>query len=216
MPLLDFLFPKYSLLEREGEWITKSELAHLVSHPRIFNERELRKLGMPSLDRVLAVSTYSDTPLLRKAISTFKYRGVQEVGSVLERLLAESFLKHLNVRRDSCICSVPLHWSRQFKRGFNQAEVLARGLARETKLPFQRLLTRTRPTGKQTLRRRREERRGAMKNAFRFAGSRARCPFYCVYLIDDLFTTGATMEECARVLKDAGVRRVEGVVLAHG
>jgi len=230
MPLLDFLFPTYSLRDREGEWITPAEFSQLVSHPRLFEAQELKVMGMPSLDRVLAVSTYGGAPLLRKAIHTFKYRRLPGIGEALERLLTESFHKHMTLRNDACITPVPLHFSRQFWRGFNQAEFLARSLAESTGLPLLHLLRRIRPTGHQA-RRTREERLSAMKGAFRVrARERAGagtseiprpfpCPSpfpFCVYLIDDLFTSGATMEECARVLKEAGVKRVEGVVLAHG
>lgn len=222
MSLLDFLFPKYSLLEKEGEWMTASELSRLVSRPRLFQEAELKSIGMPSLDRVLAVSTYSDTPLLRKAIHSFKYGRLSATGEILQRVLAESFLRLETARTDACICPVPLHFTRKFWRGFNQAEILSLGLAAKTGLPLLHLLRRVRPTGHQA-RRKREERLNAMRGAFRLRGNRwdrrdrgdRRVP-YCVYLVDDLFTTGATMEECAKVLKAAGVRRVEGVVLAHG
>ena len=233
MSLLDFLFPKYSLLEKEGEWITASELSRLVSRPRLFQEAELKSIGMPSLDRVLAVSTYSDTPLLRKAIHSFKYGRLSATGQILQNVLAESFLRLMTVRADACICPVPLHFTRAFWRGFNQAELLSKGLRKKTGLPLLHLLRRVRPTGHQA-RRSREERLGAMRGAFRVrararAGARVWNIFldpnpspnpsplpYCVYLVDDLFTTGATMEECAKVLKEAGVKRVEGVVLAHG
>jgi len=214
--LLDFLFPKYSLRGEEGEWMTEGEAARLISRPRIFSAMALKKTGMPSLDRVLAMSTYGDAPLLRQAIHTFKYRRIPGLGERLQALLADSVRKHLPVIRDSCLCPVPLHFLRKFQRGFNQAELLARGLAGELQLPCVTLLRRIRPTGKQT-KRKREERLRAVKGAFGFRGMSGFLPLpFCVYLVDDLFTTGATMEECAKVLKAAGVRRVEGVVLAHG
>lgn len=221
LSLLDFLFPKYSLQGEEGEWITEGEMSRLVSRPRIFGKAELKKRRMGSLDRVLAVSTYSDSPLLRKAIATFKYRRIPGLGERLQELLVDSFRKHLPVIRNSCVCPVPLHFLREFYRGFNQAEVLARGLADGLGLESQNLLSRIRPTGKQT-KRKREERWRAVRGAFRLRRRGGRgdrgmrgMPF-CVYLVDDLLTTGATLEECAKVLKAVGVKRVEGVVLAHG
>lgn len=234
VPFLDFLFPKYSLSGEEGEWITEGEMARMVTRPRIFSKGELKRLGMGSLDRVLAVSTYTDTPLLRKAIATFKYRRIPGLGETLQTLLRDSFRKHLPIIRDSCLCPVPLHFLRHFERGFNQAEVLARGLAEQLQLPCCNLLRRIRPTGKQT-KRKRSERWETLRGAFRlqrgfgfgfglgrsgvlsfFPNPNPNPPPFCVYLIDDLFTTGATLEECAKVLKSSGVKRVEGVVLAHG
>src|SRR3989344_6293039 len=140
MPFLDFLFPTYSLREREGEWITAAEFSQLVSHPRLFEAAELKAMGMPSLDRVLAVSTYGGAPLLRKAIHTFKYRRLPGIGEALTRLLTESFHKHMTLRRDACVSPVPLHFSRSFSRGVNQADLLARSLAKSTGLPLLPLL----------------------------------------------------------------------------
>ena len=179
-------------------------------------------MGMPSLDRVLAASTYSDTPLLRKAIHSLKYGRLSAPGEILQDVLAKSFLRLTTPREDACICPVPLHFTRAFWRGFNQAELLAEGLRKVTGLPVLHLLSRVRPTGHQA-RRKREERLGAMRGAFairrqgRQRGQEGQegLPF-CVYLVDDLFTTGATLQECAKTLKAAGVHRVEGVVLAHG
>ena len=226
--ILDFLFPKRSLSGSEGEWITQGELAHLISHPRIFEAKELKKRGMPSLDRLLAVSTYGDSPLLRKAIHTFKYQRISGLGETLRRLMAETVSRFFPLRRDACVCPVPLHFTRRFWRGFNQAEMLADGLAVQSGLPLRHLLCRIRPTGHQA-RRKREERLKAMKGAFAMGLGlglgRSFLPFpnpnpnpipFCVYLVDDLTTTGATLEECAKVLKKAGVRRIEGIVLAHG
>ena len=113
---LDFLFPKHSLEGKEGEWITPSEFTRLVSCPRVFQREELRKLGVRSLDRVFAASTYCDVPLLRKAIALFKYRRIPGLGGTLQGLLVEAFLKHCTPRRDACICPVPLHFLRKFWR----------------------------------------------------------------------------------------------------
>ena len=154
MSLLDFLFPKYSLLEKEGEWITASELSRLVSCPRLFSQDDLQKMGMPSLDRVLAASTYSDTPLLRKAIHSLKYGRHTALSEILQKVLAKSFLRLVTAREDACICPVPLHFTRVFWRGFNQADLLSEGLAKETGLPLLHLLRRVRPTGHQARRKR--------------------------------------------------------------
>ena len=214
MSFLDFLFPKRSLEGKEGEWMTPSELPRLLSRPRLFSETELRIMGMPSLDRVLAVSAYHEVPLLRRAIHTFKYRRIPGLGEKLQQLLTEGFMKHIAPRRDACVCPVPLHWSREYWRGFNQAEILARSLAERTGLPLCALLRRIRPTGHQA-RRRRDARWSAVRGAFALNPNPNPLPF-TIYLVDDLMTTGATMEECAKMLKAAGMKRVEGVVLAHG
>ena len=213
MPLLDLLFPKSSLTGTEGEWITKAELSSLTSHPVAFPSEALKKRGIRSLDHVYGVSTYQGCPLLKKAIHTFKYRRIPGLGKLLQELFAASVLQRVDLESESCICPVPLHWSRKFQRGFNQAEILGRALAKQSGLPIRNLLRRIRPTGHQS-RRNRTERWRAMRGVFRVEHAVAFPT--CVYLVDDLFTTGATMEECAKELKKAGVERVEGLVLACG
>ncbi len=231
--LLDLLFPMRSLEGAEGTWVTPSEFARLRSHLRIFETAELRRMGLQALDRVSAASTYRDVPLLRKAIHTFKYRRIPGLGAALQQVLLDGLQLSSPFRTNACITPVPLHFTRRFRRGFNQADILAEALAKKTSLPILPLLTRIRPTGFQA-KRKRAARFTAVKGAFRVRGGfglglglglRRKALFpnpnpnplpFGVYLIDDLMTTGATLDECARVLKEAGVKRVEGIVLAHG
>lgn len=113
---------------------------------------------------------------------------------------------------DTVLCPVPLHFLRKFERGFNQAELLADVISLERELPMEKLLRRWKPTGYQA-RRKREDRFTPVKDAFRFVGERV--PAY-VILVDDLMTTGATLSACAKVLKRAGVQKVEAWVVACG
>ncbi len=209
--LLDFFFPKRSLLNIEGEWITREERAILRSCPVVLTGGTLTERGIRSLDRIVAASRYSATPLLRKAIHTFKYRKVFDLARDLSALMLQVVPK-LDAYPEPVLCPVPLHWTRRFERGFNQAELLAIELSQVLDYPVKNLLARVRPTGHQAWRLR-EDRRNALKDAFRFEGSFV--PDF-VILIDDLSTTGATLEACARELKIAGVKRVEGWVVAQG
>ena len=211
--LLDFLFPRQSLSGTEGSWITEEELSRITSAPRLFRYDELRRQNVHALDRLFAASSYHHCPLLKKAIHIFKYQRIPAAGKMLCTILVNSTSLHFPMQSDACICPVPLHWSRKFQRGFNQAEILGLALAKQHDVTVCHLLRRIRPTGHQS-HRGRKERLHTLLNAFRtsFSGE----PPQHVYLVDDLFTTGATMEECARVLKDAGVKKVEGIVLAFG
>lgn len=209
---LDFLFPRHSLTGREGEWITEEERCRLVSIPVVLEEAQLRGIGVQHLDRVVAASDYRSAPLLRKAIHSLKYGKVRDLHVDLAEVLAAASA-HLDLRDFLTVCPVPLHWTRRFARGFNQAELLGRAFARERGWPFASLLRRVRPTGSQ-VGRGREERMTAVADAFgvRKGVALARS----VLLIDDLSTTGATLDGCARALKQAGVARVQGLVVAHG
>ncbi|MCK5021037.1 MAG: ComF family protein, partial [Candidatus Peribacteraceae bacterium] len=138
------------------------------------------------------------------------YNRISVYGDILSNLLLEADFKF---PEESILCPVPLHWSRKYWRGFNQAEVLAEKISSEINLPVINLLKRIRPTGFQS-HRNREERLLALNGAFKYILENH--PPANIILIDDLATTGATLDECAKVLKKVGARRVEGWVIAHG
>ncbi len=123
-------------------------------------------------------------------------------------------------RREPCpvelpqlLLTVPLHRSRLRQRGYNQALELARPLARELALPLRHdALQRVRRTAAQTELDARG-RRGNMRGAF-VLGAGVALPAH-VAILDDVMTTGATLAECARVLRRAGVQRVDVWALAR-
>ena len=209
--LLDFLFPRTSLTGQEGEWITAYERSQLKSFPVVLTGDALKQRGVRALDRIYAASSYAALPLLRKAVHTFKYGRVPDLAEDLAALMIDS-APIVSALDAPVLCPVPLHWTRQAQRGFNQAELLAQEIAKVLPVPVRSLLKRRRPTGHQAWRSR-EERLSALQDAFRISVS--EMPRF-VILIDDLSTTGATLEACARELKRAGAKRVEGWVVAQG
>ncbi|MDO8468314.1 MAG: hypothetical protein Q7S29_00970 [Candidatus Peribacter sp.] len=205
---LDLFFPRRSLSGAEGEWITEQERSKLVPHPVIEETLALRKRGVRFLDRLVAASTYADSPLLKKAIHTFKYGRIPALDRELGHLIAGAAAV---TDGTFVLCPVPLHWIRRFQRGFNQSELLARVVARERGLTVLPLLKRTRWTGSQ-MKRSRADRLTAMDGAFRCTVPH---PPQHVVLIDDLSTTGTTLDRCAQTLKASGVQRVDAWVIAH-
>ncbi len=152
----------------------------------------------------------------RKYILALKYRGARHlIPDIVELLLRHpEYTGHL---RGGVLVPVPLHRSRERKRGFNQARIIAEALA--TQLPETRvahLLARTRSTPTQTRLSRREREsnvRGAfaLTNSMPWNGSAPR-----LILFDDVFTTGATLNACAKVLWKAGARHIDVATIAHG
>ena len=155
---------------------------------------------------------------LRKAILELKFHRREYLGHRLGALLARSF-ETLPEPDSAIVVPVPLHPSRKRQRGFNQAEVLARGLVRKLRKEDRGLqlvvgsLGRTRATVPQiglSARARRENVRGVF-SVNRPEQVRKRT----VVLIDDVMTTGATLSACAGALKRAGASRVLALSLAR-
>lgn len=110
------------------------------------------------------------------------------------------------------IVPVPLHRMREWERTFNQAEILSREVSRLTGLPLWQPLRKIKPTPPQSLLSG-TARRANLAGTFRLDGS-VSAP-KSVLLIDDVVTTGATLEECARILRTAGVRKVHALTVAR-
>jgi ComF family protein len=114
------------------------------------------------------------------------------------------------------VVPVPLHWTRRLLRGYNQAAALATGLARRRGWPCEPwALRRTRSTGWQS-ERTFEQRSANVRGAFALAVAPARIQGRVVILVDDVYTSGSTLSECARLLRRAGAVRVVAAVVAHG
>jgi len=164
-------------------------------------------------DKARAFAVYRNP--MDTLVRTFKFRGDYALGPyVLRRLLDEDGLPDDIGDGAEAVVPVPLHARRRRERGYDQAELLARVLARHLGLPLRRkALVRTRYTSQQSLlamNTRWDNVRGA------FAIGRNALPPHCsVLLVDDVITTGATISECARVLKRAGVARVHALALAR-
>lgn len=217
-------------------WATESELLSLRCAPVILETTQLRHLGLNFIDRIIAAAKYDDVPELHQLIHTFKYKRVKTVGERLGKLLIgvselhwPSPAPHQTLRGGAgegkpVLCPVPLHWIRKFSRGFNQSEVLARAVAEARKWEVQHLLNRVKWTGSQ-VGRRRKTRLAAVMDAFRIRRGRGRMNTGTsgwngmpsnVMLIDDISTTGATLDACAKALKNAGAASVAGLVIALG
>jgi ComF family protein len=168
------------------------------------------------------VITAADSPLsasraageyegsLSRIIHAFKYDGRRSLAAPLARLLRDA---GADVLRDAdFVVPVPLHLWRRLRRGFNQSAELAKQLD----APLCHALWRTRATVPQTGLRPAQRRRNVRK-AFRLSPlvDRTRLENACVVLVDDVRTTGATLDACARVLLDAGAREVRALTAAQ-
>jgi len=143
------------------------------------------------------------------AIARFKYLPMPDLARPLGQLLASEVQKR-DFGDIEAVVPVPLHPTRLFERGFNQATLLARPVARALGVPLlARALMRTRPTEKQAELDRSARLRN-VENAF-VARTNIRTR---VLLVDDVRTTGATQNACAAALRAAGCSHVRCLVLA--
>lgn len=168
-----------------------------------------------ALDRILIAAEY-DQPLIHSLIWNLKFAGVKDIAVDLARLtsayLGQNYiLKILNVDSDAMLTPIPLHQSRMEQRGFNQSELIAVELSRLSGLSLNDCLIRTRSTETQ-LGRGRIQRLKALEGAFRVKTGVVLPK--TIILIDDVITTGGTLENAASALKIAGVQRVFGLAVA--
>lgn len=167
-----------------------------------------RKVGF---DRIIALGKYDGT--LRHMCLSIKSREGAWLVKWLVRLLLEARGDQLRATGASAVVPVPAHWSRRWRRGYDQAEAIADELAKGLGLPCTRLLVRARPTPRlQQLSRAR--RRLELRGAFRPRLERVSCP-RSILLVDDILTTGATCRAAVATLRKMGMRQVSAVVLAR-
>jgi competence protein ComFC len=162
-----------------------------------------------------AVAAYNATGVVREVVHQFKYNGKRYLAGTLADWMAlglgDSRLVSPAV---DMLIPVPLYPGKLRQRGFNQALLLAEEVHRRSRLPMVEVLARVRDTGTQT-RLQREARLGNLRGAFGVRPGRGVENRH-VLLIDDVLTTGATLEACASVLKKAGAASVRALTVARG
>ena len=160
----------------------------------------------------LALAAFAYEGPLRRALAALKYSGASRVARVLARAAEPALRSLVAVTGPATLVPVPLHIERRRSRGYNQAELLARHLARSMRMPLADSLGRRRPTTKQH-RLDRAARLHNLRDAFVLA-PRAVVPQAAI-LVDDIVTTTATLEACASVLRAAGCEAVYGFSVAR-
>jgi ComF family protein len=165
--------------------------------------------GLSALDGLIAAWAYR--PPIDEVVRRLKYGRLEHLA---EDLAAGMAVAVARVEAHDYVTHVPIHWRRRFERGFDQAEILAASVARRIALPHRATLVRTRSTPPQVA-------RSAAARSANVAGAfrcrRRSIPVLSgasVLLIDDVATTGATLEAAARALRHGGAARVTALVAA--
>jgi ComF family protein len=144
----------------------------------------------------------------RRAVRALKFGGARELAGVLGAALAAGIPAQWGV---GAVIPVPLHPSRQRERGYNQAELLAREVARQLAVPCVNALSRTRATRQQA----RQHAAGRNEMTGAFAVRPGQLPTGPVLLVDDVMTTGSTLIACRDALSSAGVAAIYVAVVAR-
>ena len=221
MNLLDFIFPKKCVgCGKFGDYICRScfskiefiekPVCAVCGRQAIGGRTHPGCTGKYTLDGWVVACRYSC--VVRDAIKKIKYRYVSAVSLVLVDLLVGAMSRY-ELPGGVVLVPIPLHMLRKNWRGFNQADLLASDLAKRFKVKINANLLFRIVNTKTQVGLSRDERRKNIKGAFRISQSE-KCKGKRYILVDDVFTTGATMAEAAKVLKRAGAGSVWAMAVA--
>jgi len=165
-----------------------------------------------ALRAVFVVSNYNQQTI-EQLVHNLKYRYVEDLAIIIAQLMADFMVKNRFLNEESVITCVPLHKKRQAERGFNQSQLIAKHFSQIMDLEYKELLIRTRNTLSQT-QLKRKERQENVKMAFKVIENNL-AKNKTIIIIDDVLTTGSTLNECAQVLAQQDYNNIYGLVLAQ-
>lgn len=171
------------------------------------------------LDCLIVAASY-ENPLVKQLVHVLKYRFIESLAEPLARLLLKSLLQN-EIPLPDCIIPVPLHPRRLRWRGFNQSLLLAQKISEDLtplmKIEILEILERRKYNKPQMEIRGYQDRRENVRDLFavKSGADLSHIKGKTIYLIDDIATTGATLEECAKALKKAGAKKVFAAVVAR-
>lgn len=152
--------------------------------------------------------------IMKEAVMRFKFQGRKEYGMFLGKLMnlyAADFIKNIH---PDMIVPVPIHRKKQSRRGYNQAEVLAQIVSKGFSIPIRTDLVLRKKFTKAQKELNRNERKKNIKKAFQVKKEAGK--YKRILIIDDIYTTGTTINEMAQELKSSGVEEVYFLVLCIG
>jgi ComF family protein len=186
--------------------------ASAVAEQAIQPRCRLCRVNFYAFDVARSFAVYDDT--LSEAILLMKYDEVTRLGGWFAERLAEIVAREGAGWRADLVVPVPLHPERRRERGYNQAELIAQPLAKRLNLRLDsRLLVRTKPRPPQLVLSRSEHWK-SVRGAYATCEDR-KVDNLRILLVDDVLTTGATLDACSRALKKAGAAAVLGLTVAR-
>ncbi len=151
---------------------------------------------------------------LQEAIHRWKYEGKTYLTPFFASWMAEGLNRYWEPGSLDLLIPVPLHTRRLRERGFNQALLLVKDLSRRTGIPYRKTILQKKKSTIPQVNLSRAEREKGLRGTFHVIG-KEELSGLSVLLIDDVYTTGATVNECSKVLLKGGAERVDVLTLAH-
>lgn len=223
MGILDLIFPKTCLsCRKEGKYICENCLEKVrilkpacpycekASIDGFTHTKCRKKYGLDGL-----TSTWKYEGVIKKAIWALKFKYSTEVGKEIVQSFTHELMTRGPLVKESILVPIPIHWYRENVRGFNQSEEIGKIVAKEMGWGFvPDLLIRNRPT-KSQVELSVKDRKQNLRGAFSISPNIPVSQYPSIVLFDDVFTTGSTLKEAAKVLKRAGVEKVWGMTIAR-
>lgn len=216
---VDLIFPRcceacdQSLLGNEELICTacRISLPRIEKHSVHTDTIKFKFITIPEVLSVQSFLLFTKKGKVQKLLHALKYRGNQEVGILLGSMFGQEMMDEKLLPKAELIISVPLHKKKLSKRGYNQSDLLAEGLSKAIGIPWSgTALTRTRFTDTQTGKSK-KERQENVSGVFEVKGE---LELKSVIIIDDVLTTGATLEACVEALQMAGCREFHILTIA--
>ncbi len=232
--IFNFLFPRQCIgCGYYGDYICPTCKKRYIKHQKHYCHvcKKFTKIGElahknciknSNLDFVFVCLKYNK--FIEKLIADIKYNLYTDVVNSIVPFYIEKFLQNFSDYRNIILVPVPLYYRRRWSRGFNQSELIALKLQENLNVECLNLLKRNRNT-KHQVGLKRADRITNVFNAFGFKDKIWRDFFQrtkrkkeeiMIFLIDDVMTTGSTLEEAAKVLREHGFKNIAGIVLARG
>lgn len=152
--------------------------------------------------------------LVKQSIYRFKYHNKRVYASVYAREMLRLYEEQIKSWKPQVLIPVPLHWRRRQQRGYNQAMILAREVSKRTGIPFSEKIVRRRRCTSPQKRLNKKQRSRNLQDAFEVTEHLGKIK--SVLIIDDIYTTGSTIDSIARKLKEKGVQKVWFLTISIG
>lgn len=197
--ILDLLFPKKCLeCKKPGKYICSNCL----------------KKVRPGIKNSSNYSIFKYEGVIRKAIINLKYKYATDIAEELVKICVYK-LKNKKKFKNVTLVPIPLHWKRENERGFNQVEIIGRKVAKELNWKFEpNLLIRNKSTIPQ-VQLKGEERRKNLTGVFKINENNNLDNNSLIFLFDDVYTTGSTINEAGKVLLKDENRNIKGLTIAR-